>query len=125
LRIPERDRIAFWLLLPPVVLAPLPFGSSLSAAIAFWRVVLGLAVLIAPLNKLRASHLKLLGCAAIPVAAYTVVLHEPLAEHPWFPPYPLWRTASGALGTPLDLSISIARLEPSFAPEPPLVCTLS
>jgi O-antigen ligase len=123
--IPGLDRIASWLLFSAAALAPLPFGSSLPAAIAFWCVVLGLALLIAPLQKLRLPHLKLLGCAAIVVVAYAVVLHEQLAEHPWFSPHPLWRTASEALGTSLDPSISIARHEPYFALGQPLVCMLS
>jgi O-antigen ligase len=123
--IPGLDRVASWLLFSAAALAPLPFGSSQPSSVAFWCVVLGLALLIAPLQKLRAPHLRLLGCAAIVVVAYAVVLHEQLAEHPWFSPYPLWRSASEALGTSLDPSISIARHEPYFALGQPLVCMLS
>ena len=123
--IPGLDRIASWLLFSAAALAPLPFGSSQPPAIAFWCVVLGLALLIAPLQKLRAPHLRLLGCAAVVVAAYAVVLHEQLAEHPWFSPHPLWQLASDALGTPLEPSISIARHEPYFALGQPLVCMLA
>jgi hypothetical protein len=108
-----------------VALAPLPFGSSLPAAIAFWCVVLGLALLVAPLQKLRAPHLRLLACAAVVVAAYAIVLHEQLAQHPWFAPHPLWRTTSDALGVAIEPSISIARHEPYFALGQPLVCMLS
>jgi O-antigen ligase len=124
-RIPGLDRIASWFLFSTVALAPLPFGSSQPAAVAFWCLVLGLTLVIAPLQKLRTPHLKLLGCAAIVVAAYAVVLHEQLAQHPWFSPHPLWRIASDAVGTPLDPSISIARHEPYFALGQPLVCMLS
>ena len=124
-RIPGLDRIASWLLFSTVALAPLPFGSSQPAAVAFWCVVLGLTLVIAPLQKLRTPHLRLLGCAAIVVAAYALVLDEQLAEHPWFSPDPLWRIASDALGTSLDPSISIARHEPYFALGQPLVCMLS
>jgi len=124
-RIPGLERIASWLLFSTVALAPLPFGSSLPSAIAFWCVALGLALTVAPLQKLRTPHLRLLGCAAIVVAAYAVVLHEQLAENPWFSPHPLWRAATDALGTPLDPSISIARHEPYFALGQPLVCMLS
>jgi O-antigen ligase len=125
LRIPGLDRIASWLLFAAAALAPLPFGSSQPAAVAVWCVVLGLTLAIAPTNKLRAPHLKLLGCAAVVVAAYAIVLHEQLAEHPWFSPHPLWSAASDALGTPLDPSISIARHEPYFALGQPLVCMLA
>ena len=59
------------------------------------------------------------------VAAYAIVLHEQLAEHPWFLPHPLWSAASDALGTELDPSISIARHEPYFALGQPLVCMLA
>ena len=123
--IPGLDRIASWLLFSAAALAPLPFGSSLPAAVAVWCVVLGLALAIAPTQKLRAPHLMLLGCAAIVVAAYAIVLHEQLAEHPWFSPHPLWSAASDALGTPLDPSISVARHEPYFALGQPLVCMLA
>jgi O-antigen ligase len=125
LRIPGLDRIASWLLFAAAALAPLPFGSSQPAAVALWCVVLGLTLAIAPTNKLREPHLKLLGCAAVVVAAYAIVLHEQLAEHPWFSPHPLWSAASDALGTPLDPSISIARHEPYFALGQPLVCMLA
>ncbi|MGA8615489.1 MAG: O-antigen ligase family protein [Xanthobacteraceae bacterium] len=125
MRIPGLDRIASWLLFSAAALAPLPFGSSLPAAVAVWCVVLGLALAIAPTQKLRAPHLMLLGCAAIVVAAYAIVLHEQLAEHPWFSPHPLWSAASDALGTPLDPSISVARHEPYFALGQPLVCMLA
>jgi O-antigen ligase len=125
LTIPGLDRIASWLLFATVALAPLPFGSSQPAAVAAWCVVLGLTLAIAPTQKLRAPYLKLLGCAAIVVAAYAIVLHEQLAEHPWFSPHPLWREASEALGTQLAPSISIARHEPYFALGQPLVCMLA
>jgi len=123
--IPRLDRLAPWLLFCVTALAPLPFGSSQPSAVAFWCVVLGLALLIAPLRKLRTPHLRLLGCAAVVVAAYLIVLHEQLAAHPWFSPHPLWGTVSDALGTPLDPSVSIARHEPYFALGQPLVCMLS
>ena len=125
LRIPGLEKIASWLLFAAVALAPLPFGSSQPAAVAVWCIVLGLAVAIAPTHRLRAPHLKLLGCVAVVVAAYAIVLHEQLAEHPWFSPHPLWSIASDALGTQLDPSISIARHEPYFALGQPLVCMLA
>ena len=125
LRIPGLDRIASWLLFATVALAPLPFGSSQPVAASVWCVVLGLTLAIAPARKLRAPHLVLLGCAGIVVAAYAIVLHEQLAERPWFPPHPLWSEASDALGTQLDPSISIARHEPYFALGQPLACMLA
>jgi O-antigen ligase len=124
-RIPGLDRIASWLLFSAVALAPLPFGSTQPSAVAFWCIVLGLALVVSPTQKLRKPHLILIGCAAIVVTAYAVVLREQLAEHPWFSPHPLWSVVSDALGTPLDPSISIARHEPYFALGPPLVCGLS
>jgi O-antigen ligase len=125
LRIPGLDRVASWLLFATVALAPLPFGSSQPSAVAVWCVVLGLTLAIAPTQKLRAPHLILLGCTAVVVTAYAIVLHEQLAEHPWFSPHPLWSTASDALSTQLDPSISIARHEPYFALGQPLVCMLA
>ncbi len=117
--------MASWLLFAAVALAPLPFGSSQPAAVAAWCVVLGLTLAIAPTQRLGTPHLILLGCAAVVVAAYAIVLHEQLAEHPWFSPHPLWSVASDALGKQLDPSISIARHEPYFALGQPLVCVLA
>jgi O-antigen ligase len=125
LRIPGLDRIASWLLFAAAALAPLPFGSSQPVATSVWCLVLGLTLAIAPTQKLRTPHLILLGCAAVVVTAYAIVLHEQLAEHPWFSPHPLWSTASDALGTKLDPTISIARHEPYFALGPPLACMLA
>jgi O-antigen ligase len=124
-RIPGLERVASWLLFSVTALAPLPFGSTLPAAVAFWCGALGLVLIIAPLRKLRAPHLMVLGGTAVVVAAYAVVLHEQLAVHPWFAPHPLWRSASDALGTSLDPSISIARNESYFTLGRPLVCGLS
>jgi O-antigen ligase len=125
LSIPAADRIASALLFGAAALAPLPFGSSQPVEVAFWCVILGLALIVAPTQKLRNPHLILLGGAAVVVVAYAVVLYEQLAEHPWFSPHPLWIAASGALATALDPSVSIARHEPYFALGQPLVCGLS
>ena len=48
-------------------------------------------------------HFILLGCAAIVVAAYAIVLHEQLAANPGLQsvPHPLWAAAAKALGTSL------------------------
>jgi O-antigen ligase len=121
-------RVSAWLLFATIALAPLPFGSATSTAIAFWCVILGLVLVAAPTKALRKPHFILLGCAAVTVAAYAVVLHEQLAPHPWFSiakPNPLWSQAAKALGTPLHPSVSIARHEPYFALGSPLVCMLS
>jgi O-Antigen ligase len=111
-----------------VAIAPLPYGSAEDSAIAFWSIVLGLGLITVPVRQLRKPHFVLLGCAAVVVAAYGVVLHEQLSTHPWFSvavPHPLWKEASEALGTPLEPSVSIARNEPFFALGSPLVCMLA
>jgi O-antigen ligase len=60
------------------------------------------------------------------IAAYGLVLHEQLADRPWFGTDPLiWHDAESALGMPLRPSVSIARNEPWFELGRPLVCILA
>ena len=118
--------MASWLLFATVALAPLPFGSNEPTAIALWCIVLGCAVVFAPVRSLRRSQLALLGLAGVVLSAYALVLHEQLAEHPWLAaPNPIWQEASSALGTPLEASAAIARGQPWFELGRPLVCLLA
>ena len=122
------ERIAAWLLFAAVALAPLPFGSSQSIAIAFWCIVLGASLVFAPVRSLGAGQLALAGVAGVVVAAYALVLHEQLAEHPWLPgaiPHPIWRETEKALGVPLVPLVSIARTQPWLELGRPLVCMLA
>jgi O-antigen ligase len=127
-RIAAPARIASWLLFAAVALAPLPFGSDEPSAIAFWCIVLGVCLVFAPVRALSARHLALAGLAAIVVAAYALVLHEQLSEHPWLAvarPDPIWHEAEAALGVPIQPSVSIARNQPWFELGRPLVCILA
>ena len=122
------ERIAAWLLFAAVALAPLPFGSSQSIAIAFWCIVLGASLVFAPVRSLGAGQLALAGVAGVVVAAYALVLHEQLAEHPWLPgaiPHPIWQETERALGVPLVPLVSIARNQPWLELGRPLVCMLA
>jgi O-antigen ligase len=121
-------RVSSWLLFIAVALAPLPFGSNEPTMIAFWCIVLGACLVLAPVRHLGAGQLALVGLAGIVVAAYALVLHEQLAEHPWFAaatPNPIWKEAQDALGIPLQPSVSIARNQPWFELGRPLVCMLA
>ena len=92
-------RLSSWLLFAAVALAPLPFGSNEPTAIAFWCIVLGACLVFAPVRSLSAGQLALAGLAGIVVAAYALVLHEQLAEHPWLAaatPDPIWQEARGS-----------------------------
>src|ERR1700733_16291363 len=96
-------RISSWLLFAAVALAPLPFGSNDPTTIAFWCIVLGACLVFAPVRSLGGSQLALAALAGIVVAAYALVLHEQLAEHPWLAvPDPIWQEAQAALGVPLQ-----------------------
>ena len=121
-------RIASWLLFASTALAPLPFGSNQPTAIAFWCIALGACLVFAPVRSLGAGGLALCGVAALVVAAYALVLHEQLAEHPWLPvatPHPIWREAEAALGVTLVPSVSIAHGQTWFELGRPLVCVLA
>src|SRR5580704_8939916 len=121
-------RISSWLLFIVVALAPLPFGSNEPTTIAFWCIALGACLVFAPVRSLGGGQLGLVGLAGIVVAAYALVLHEQLAEHPWLAaatPDPIWQEAQAALGVPLQPSVSIARNQPWFELGRPLVCMLA
>jgi O-antigen ligase len=121
-------RLSSWLLFAAIALAPLPFGSNEPTAIAFWCIVLGVCLVFASAQPLGAGQLALVGLAAIVVAAYALVLHEQLADHPWLAaatPDPIWNKAQTALGEPLRPSVSIARNQPWFELGRPLVCVLA
>lgn len=121
-------RIASWLLFAAATLAPLPFGSNVPSAIAFWCIVLGTCLVFAPVPSLSGGQLTLIGLAGIVVAAYALVLHEQLVEHPWLraaTPHPIWHEAEAALHTPIAPIVSIARNEPWFELGRPLLCVLA
>ena len=120
--------IASWLLFAAVAIAPLPYGSNEPSTIALWCILLGLCVVSAPLRPLRVGQLMLVGLAGVVVAAYALVLHEQLADHPWMAiarPHPVWHQAEVALGVPLQPSVSIARNQPWFELGRPLLCVLA
>jgi O-antigen ligase len=109
-----------------VALAPLPLGSTEPATVAFWCVVLGVAVILASLLELRRPQLIFIGLMVVLGAAYGIVLHEQLSLHPWFAsPHPIWKETSELLGVPIEPSVSIARNQPLFAVGAPLAAMLS
>lgn len=115
------NRISAFILFVTVAVAPLPFGSVEGTAIAFWCVVLGFGLVVASQRGLRREHIPLLGLGVVVILAYTLVLHEQLAERPWIAsPHQLWEEAAQVLGIPIAPSVSIARNEPFFALGAPL-----
>ena len=77
------NRISAFILFVTVAVAPLPFGSVEGTAIAFWCVVLGFGLVVASQRGLRREHIPLLGLGVVVILAYTLVLHEQLAERHW------------------------------------------
>ena len=121
-------RISSWLLFAAAAVAPLPFGSVLPTTVAFWCIVLGACLVLAPVRSLDAGPLALVCLAGVVVASYALVLHEQLAEHPWLAaamPDPIWQKAQAVLGVPLEPSVSIARGLPWFELGRPVVCMLA
>jgi O-antigen ligase len=120
------DRIAAWILFGSVALAPLPFGSYELTAVAFWCIVLGVCLMLAHVPSLGWAQVSLGLLAIIIIAAYALVLHEQLADHPWLAqPNPIWAQAQSALGSPLEPGVAIARNQPWFELGRPLVCLLA
>jgi O-antigen ligase len=96
--------------------------------VAFWCIVLGAALIFASPRHLSAAQLALLAAAAVVVAAYAIVLHEQLAERPWFArsvPHPIWSEAAEILGEPLRPAVSIVRHQPFLALGAPLTAGLA
>lgn len=115
------NRISAFILFVTVAVAPLPFGSVEGTAIAFWCVILGFGLVVASQRGLRREHIPLLGLGVVVILAYTLVLHEQLAERPWIAsPHQLWEEAAQVLGISITPSVSIARNEPFFALGAPL-----
>ena len=115
------NRISSFTLFAAVAAAPLPFGSTDPAVIAFWCIVLGLGVIFVSPRKLRREHVPLLGLAVIVTLAYAFVLHEQLAARPWIAsPHALWRESAETLGISIEPSVSIARNQPLLALGAPL-----
>ena len=123
---PPSNRISSIILFLTVAAAPLPLGSADAPTIAFWCVVLGLAIIFASPRGLRRQHLPLICLAVIVFLAYGFVLHEQLAAHPWVAqPHPLWSKAAEVLGTSIAPSVSVARNQPYFALGAPLANMLA
>jgi O-antigen ligase len=125
-QVARSNRFSSYLLFGVVALAPLPFGSTDAIIVAVWCMVLGVATAAATPRLLQPGQFFLLGCAALLIAAFAIVLHEQLSSHPWFAaPDPIWGEASEALGVHLKPSASIARNQPFFALGAPLAVMLS
>lgn len=120
------NRFSSAILFTTVAAAPLPFGSTDPATVAFWCIALGIGLIAASPKGLRQEHLALAGWFAIIIVGYVFVLHEQLAVHPWIAsPHPLWHEAAEALGVPIAPSVSIARNQPFFALGAPLANMLA
>lgn len=120
------NTIASWGLFAAVAAAPLLFGATDPATIAFWCIVLGVSLAFAGPAQLRRLHMAMLCGIAIVAAGYAFVLHEQLAERPWIAPFhPIWAEMSKLLGQPLQPSAAIARDQPLFAFGAPLAALLA
>ncbi len=120
------NRISSLILFVTVAVAPLPFGSTDAAALAFWCIVLGVGVITASPRGLRSEHFPLFCLAVLVIMAYAFVLHEQLATRPWIAsPHRLWHHTAEALGITITPSVSIARNQPFFSLGAPLANMLA
>jgi O-antigen ligase len=123
---PSSNRVSSLLLFATVSAAPLPFGSTEPAVIAFWCIVLGIDLVVASPRRLRREHFPLVALVVIIVLAYAFVLHEQLATRPWIAsPHRIWHDAAETLGIMITPSVSIARNQPFFAIGAPLANMLA
>lgn len=112
-----RHRIALPLYCAVIALAPLPFGSVDEIVIAFWVVLLGVAVILAiPVPSRPQTTFFLV--ASIVALAWGLVLHEQASEHPWLAQSlidPIWSQTSHLLDVPLPQYVTVVRNQPFFA----------
>ncbi len=116
-----------WALLAfAVVGAPLPFGSVEPIAIAFWCVVLGLALVVCSVRELNSNQLLVLGSLALLMVAFIFVIHEQIETKAWFASTnPIWDKTATTLDEPLEKSASISRYQPWFSIGGPLLAFLA
>jgi len=94
--------------------------------IAFWCIVLGIALIVCDSLALRSVHFTLVILSAVVTITFSFVLHEQTALQPWIAaPHPLWSEAAKALGESVPPSVSIARNQPWFSIGPPLLAMLT
>ncbi|MDB5653463.1 MAG: O-antigen ligase protein [Tardiphaga sp.] len=111
-----RNLISSWILFFVIAWAPFPFGSTGPTAIAFWCLLLAIAVTLLSTSELSRGQRWMIAGLLVIVAGYAFVLHEQLADRPWVAPFhPIWKKASEILGEPLTPSVSIVRNGPIFA----------
>lgn len=121
-------RLSLWLLLGTIAGAPLLFGSNEPTFVAWWCIVLGAALVLAPARGLTPPQIALLGLGGLVISAYALVLHEQLSLYPWLSiskPDPLWKQAAATLGAPLAAVAAIARGLPYFELGRPLLAMLA
>lgn len=118
----SQNLIPAWILHFAVAIAPLPFGSKSSIAIAAWCLLLGIGTALLSMGHLRPQQMWIVvGLLGI-VAGYSFVLHEQLADRPWTAPYhPIWKMVADAIDPALRPSASIVRNQALYALGPTLV----
>ncbi len=102
------SRLSLWLGCATLALAPLPFGSVTTGAVALWCSVLAVAVMLAPLSRLERRHWLVLA----PVLAIAVLFGVIVALQSLVPPAglidPIWEAAAAALREPVEATLSVA-----------------
>lgn len=120
------NRLTWALLAFAIVGAPLPFGSTDPVAVAFWCMVLGIALIVCNFRALRPVYFVLLAPLAVVTIAFGLILHEQIALQPWIAaPHPLWAKTAKVLDESIPASVSIARNQPWFSIGGPLLVMLT
>jgi O-antigen ligase len=120
------NRVSWALLAFAVVGAPFPFGSTDLSAIAFWCIILGIALIVCGIRSLRPIHFGFLFLSAAIVFVLGFVLHEQLALYPWVAPFhPIWAESEKALSESVQASVSITRNQPWLSIGGPLLAVLT
>lgn len=101
------EKISLYLTMAVVVLAPLPFGSIETVWIIPWCFLLGIALPLANLHKIRQAHLILLAPVLAVALLFAAIVWLQTRSPPWIgTPNPIWGEAGKIMGFALPPRIS-------------------
>jgi hypothetical protein len=101
------SRLSLWLGCGTLALAPLPFGSVTTGAVALWCCVLAVAVMLAPLSQLERRHWLVLAPVLAIALLFAVIVALQSRALPADLRDPIWEAAAAALREPVQATLSV------------------
>jgi O-antigen ligase len=120
------NRFASRLFFAIIALAPLPFGSYEPTTVAFWCLLLSIALAFADPARLERPRMLILLGILFFLGLFVCVVGLQISSPPWFgQPDPDWAQTFELLGAPIQESIAIPRMAPLYRLGPVFACSLS